>query len=251
MYEQARFLLAGDKALCVELGYGISPEINHRVRNLSLALGRQQIPGITDLVPTYRSILVYYDPILISYAELEAKIRSLEDHLVEAVAVVPRVVEIPTVYGGDYGPDLEYVASHCGLSTEEVIKIHSGTDYLIYMMGFTPGFTYLGGISEKIATPRLRTPRVVVPAGSVGIAERQTGVYPTESPGGWQLIGRTPLELFDPDHDPPVAADTGDYLRFIPVTESEYLDIQGRVQSGSYTIVTQTAGKPNDDEMSC
>jgi KipI family sensor histidine kinase inhibitor len=206
-----------------------------------MALGRQPIPGITDLVPTYRSILVYYDPMRISYSELEAKIRALEDHSVEAIAYVPRVVEVPTVYGGGYGPDLEYVASHCGLSIEEVIRIHSGTDYLIYMMGFTPGFTYLGGMSEKIATPRLRTPRGVVPAGSVGIAEQQTGVYPTESPGGWQLIGRTPLDLFDPDRDPPVAVDTGDYLRFVPVTEGEYLDIQGRVRSGNYTIVTQIA----------
>jgi len=242
MYEQARFLLAGDKALCVELGDAVSPEINHRVRNLSLAVERQPIPGITDLVPTYRSILVYYDPMRISYAELEANIRALDDHLGEVVAEVPRVVEVPTVYGGDYGPDLEYVASHCGLSAEEVIGIHSGTDYLVYMMGFTPGFTYLGGMSEKIATPRLQTPRGVVPAGSVGIADRQTGVYPTESPGGWQIIGRTPIKLFDPDRDPPVAMDTGDYVRFVPVTESEYLDIHRQVQSGSYTIVTHIAG---------
>ena len=242
MYEQARFLPAGDKALCVELGDAISPEINHRVRALSLALGRELVPGITDLVPTYRSILVYYDPIRIGHSGLEARIRALELHLAGEVAEVPRVVEIPTVYGGGYGPDLEHVASHCGLSTDDVIKLHSGTDYLIYMMGFTPGFTYLGGMSEKIATPRLQTPRGVVPAGSVGIADGQTGVYPTESPGGWQLIGRTPLELFDPGRDPPVAVDVGDYVRFVPVTESEYLDIQGRVQSGRYTIVTKIAG---------
>ena len=242
MYEQARFLLAGDKAICVELGDAISPEINRRVRNLSLAVERQLILGITDLVPTYRSILVYYDPMLISYSELEARIRALENQLGDVTPEVPRVVEVPTVYGGDYGPDLELVARHSGLSTEEVIGIHSGTDYLIYMMGFTPGFTYLGGMSERIATPRLQTPREVVPAGSVGIADRQTGVYPTESPGGWQLIGRTPIELFDQDRDPPVAVDTGDYVRFVPVTESEYLDIQGRVQSGSYTIVTHMAG---------
>ena len=242
MYEQARFLPAGDKALCVELGDAISPEINHRVRNLSLVVEGQLIPGITDLVPTYRSILVYFDPLRISKPELEAKIRALENHLGEVVAEVPRVVEVPTVYGGGYGPDLKYVASHCGLSIEEVVRIHSGTDYLIYMMGFTPGFTYLGGMSEKIVTPRLQTPRGVVPAGSVGIAEQQTGVYPTESPGGWQLIGRTPLKLFDPDRAPPVVVDTGDYVRFVPVTESEYLDIQRQVQSRSYTIVTHRVG---------
>ena len=242
MYEQARFLLAGDKALCVELGDAISPEINHWVRSLSLAIERQLIPGITDLVPTYRSILVYYDPMRIHYSELEAEIRALKNHLGEVVVKAPRVIEIPTAYGSGYGPDLEYVSNHCRLSTEEVIRIHSSTDYLIYMMGFTPGFTYLGGMSEKIATPRLQNPRRVVPSGSVGIAEKQTGVYPTESPGGWQLIGRTPLKISDPDRDPPVEVNTGDHVRFVQVTEGEYLDIQRQVQLGTYTIAMQTAG---------
>jgi len=240
MYDRGRFLLAGDKALCVELGDAISPEINHRVRNLSLVIEKNSIPGITELVPTYSSILVYYDPMRISYAELEAKIRALENSLWDVVSLGTRIIEVPTIYGGRYGPDLEYVASHCGLSAEEVIRIHSGTDLLVYMMGFTPGFTYLGGMAEKIATPRLQIPRGVVPAGSVGIAEQQTGVYSIESPGGWQLIGRTPLQLFDPARDPPVVLGPGDYLRFVAVTELEYLDIQGRVQSGDYTIVAQT-----------
>ena len=242
MYQQARFLLAGDKALCVELGDAISPEINQRVRNLFLAVEKQSIIGITDLVPTYRSVLVYYDPMRITYSELEAKIRALEDRLEDAVVEAPRVHQIPTVYGGDYGPDLVYVASHNRLSIEEVISIHSGTDYPIYMMGFTPGFTYLGGMSKGIATPRLQAPRVVVPAGSVGIADEQTGIYPTESPGGWQLIGRTPIRLFDPDRDPPVAVETGDYVRFVPVVESEYLGIQNQIQAGSYTIATHQVG---------
>ena len=242
MYQQARFLLAGDKALCVELGDAISPEINQRVRHLFLAVEKQSIIGITDLVPTYRSVLVYYDPMRINYSELEAKIRALEDRLEDSIVEAPRVREVPTVYGGDYGPDLVYVASHNGLSIEEVISIHSGTDYPIYMMGFTPGFTYLGGMSKGIATPRLQTPRVVVPAGSVGIADEQTGIYPTESPGGWQLIGRTPIRLFDPDRDPPVAVETGDYMRFVQVVESEYLDIQSQIQAGSYTIATHQVG---------
>ena len=233
MYRQARFLPAGDKALCVELGDAISPEINHRVRSLFLAVEKQLISGITDVVPTYRSILVYYDPMRIAHSELEAQLRSLNDRLENVVVEAPKVVEVPTVYGGEYGPDLEYVARYSGLSTEEVVRIHSGTDYLVYMMGFTPGFTYLGGMSERIATPRLQTPRVTIPAGSVGIAEQQTGVYPIESPGGWQLIGRTPIKIFDPNRDPPVAVETGDYMRFVPVSEGEYLDFQRRMEVGS------------------
>ena len=127
-----------------------------------------------------------------------------------------------------------HVAEHNGLTEEEVIALHSGTDYLVYMMGFTPGFTYLGGMSEKIATPRLQTPRTAIPAGSVGIAERQTGVYPIESPGGWQLIGRTPVQLFDPSKQPPVIAEPGDYIRFVPVSPEEYGRIYEEVRNGVY-----------------
>jgi KipI family sensor histidine kinase inhibitor len=228
MYRQPRFLPAGDRALCVELGDVISPEINHRVRSLFLAVEQQSISGIMDVVPAYRSILVYYDPMRIAPSELEAQLRALNDRLESVVVESPKVVAVPTVYGGEYGPDLEYVARYSGLSTEEVVRIHSGTDYLVYMMGFTPGFTYLGGMSERIATPRLQTPRVAIPAGSVGITEQQTGVYPIESPGGWQLIGRTPIRIFDPDRDPPVAVEPGDYMRFVPVSESEYMDFQRR-----------------------
>ena len=233
MYRQARFLPAGDKALCVELGDAISPEINHRVRSLFLAVEKHMIPGIMDVVPTYRSILVYYDPMRIAHPDLKAQLSALNANLENVRVAAPKVVEVPTIYGGEYGPDLEYVARHSGLSTREVVHIHSGTDYLVYMMGFTPGFTYLGGMSERIATPRLQTPRVAIPAGSVGIAERQTGVYPIESPGGWQLIGRTPIRIFDADRDPPVAVETGDYLRFVPISEGEYLDLQRQIEVGS------------------
>lgn len=233
MYRQARFLPAGDKALCVELGDAISPEINHRVRSLLLAVDKELIPGITDVVPTYRSILVYYDPMSIDHSELEAQLCALNDHLENVNVDAPKVVEVPTVYGGEYGPDLEYVAEYNGLNTDEVVRIHSGTDYLVYMMGFTPGFTYLGGVSERIATPRLQTPRVAIPAGSVGIAEQQTGVYPIESPGGWLLIGRTPIKIFDADRDPPVAVEAGNYVRFVPVSEGEYLNLQRQREVGS------------------
>ena len=234
MYQHSRFLPAGDMALSIELGDDISPETNRRVRDLSLALQMESIPGIIDQVPTYRSVLLYYDPLRLPLRELQERLRTLEERPKDADIEAPNLVEIPTVYGGEYGPDLDHVAEHTGLTTEEVIRLHSGADYLVYMMGFTPGFTYLGGMSERIATPRLQTPRTAIPAGSVGIAERQTGIYPTESPGGWQLIGRTPLHLFDPQRDPPVVVDAGDYVRFVPINESAYLELDREARAGTY-----------------
>jgi len=167
----------------------------------------------------------------------------MEGALAEGEAAAPRLGEIPTLYGGEYGPDIGAVAQHNGISEAEVISIHSGADYLVYMMGFLPGFPYLGGMSERIATPRLQTPRPSIPAGSVAIAERQTGIYPVESPGGWRIIGRTPVRLFDPGREPPVGIEPGDYLRFVPVDESGYADVQSRTRAGTYTPVTREWGK--------
>ncbi len=239
MYQRARFLPAGDKALVVELGDSITPEINRKVRDLLAAIENQGIPGLVDLVPSYRSLLVYYDPLCLSLPELEELLSALEQNLDQADLKAPRVVEIPTLYGGEYGPDIGQVAKHNGLALEEVIRIHSGAEYLVYMMGFTPGFPYMGGMSERIATPRLQTPRTAIPAGSVGIAEQQTGVYPIESPGGWQLIGRTPVQLFDPQREPPVVVTVGDYIRFASITEEAYHDIQRQVRTGSYQLTTR------------
>jgi KipI family sensor histidine kinase inhibitor len=238
MYQSARFLPAGDKALAVELGDSITAEINRRVRDLLVAIENQGIPGIMDLVPTYRSLLVYYDPLRLSLPQLEERLAAVEQHLDQAPLKPLKVVEIPTLYGGKYGPDLGHVAEHNGLAPEEVIQIHSDAEYLVYMMGFTAGFPYLGGMPERIATPRLQTPRIAIPAGSVGIAEQQTGVYPIESPGGWQLIGRTPVQLFDPQRDPPTVVVAGDYIRFAPITEEAYHDIQRQVQAGSCQLTT-------------
>ena len=239
MYQRARYLPAGDKAVAVELGDSISATTNRRVRDLLVAIESQEIPGVMDLVPSYRSLLVYYDPLRLNLPQLEERLSGLEQNLDQAALHAPKVVEIPTLYGGEYGPDLDHVAGHTGLTAEEVIQIHSSADYLVYMMGFTPGFPYLGGMSEKIATPRLQTPRTVIPAGSVGIAEQQTGVYPIESPGGWQLIGRTPVQLFDPQRDPPVVVEAGDFIRFAPITETTYRVVQQQVQVGSHQLTTR------------
>jgi KipI family sensor histidine kinase inhibitor len=236
MAEGTRYLAAGDAALVVEFGDLIDPAINRRVRELCLAVDRARPDGVRDLVPTYRSLLVAYDPRVTTFDALRARLADLETDLATTPPPPPRVIEIPTAYGGEFGPDLQLVAEHAGLTVDEVVAIHSGTSYLVYMMGFSPGFTYLGGMSERIATPRLKTPRTAVPAGSVGIAQQQTGIYPVESPGGWQLIGRTPVSLFDPSRHPPVIVEAGDYIRFVPVARDEYTQIQESIRLNRWTL---------------
>jgi inhibitor of KinA len=243
MSQYPKYLPLGDRALCIELGDSISEATNRWVHGLSREIGRLGARGVLEVVPTYRSLVVYYDPQRISYADLTSRIGEMEAPLGEGEAVDTRLVEIPTLYGGEYGPDIGDVAQHNGISEAEVIRIHSGTDYLVYMMGFLPGFPYLGGMSERIAAPRLVSPRASIPAGSVAIAERQTGIYPVESPGGWRLIGRTPIRLFDPGREPPVEIEPGDYLRFVSVDESEYADVQSRMRAGTYTLVTRQMGR--------
>jgi inhibitor of KinA len=206
----------------VEIGDEIHPEINRKIRGLVLALEARQIRGVRGYIPTYRSLFVQYDPVEILFHELIEQIKQVESQLEAAAIPEPKIVEIPVVYGGEFGPDLEFVATHNNLSREEVIALHVGRDYLVYMLGFTPGFCYLGGMSEQLETPRLAEPRTCIPAGSVGIAGKQTGIYPIDSPGGWQLIGKTPLCLFDPDRDPVTLIKAGDYVRFIQIDEQEY-----------------------------
>jgi inhibitor of KinA len=234
-----RYLVAGDAALVVEFGDAIDPTINRRVRELLLAVEAARVPGVRDLVPTYRSLLVSYDPRQTTFEALKARLAPFEDGLASATIPPPRVVEIPTAYGGAFGPDLGFVAGHNHLTELEVVSIHAGSDYLVYMMGFSPGFTYLGGMSERIATPRLKTPRTAIPAGSVGIAQQQTGIYPVESPGGWQLIGRTPVSLFDPSRVPPVVVEAGDYIRFVPVSADEYEAIGKSMRAGAWSLTVR------------
>ena len=241
MYQQPRFRLGGDRALYIEVGDAISPEVNRRVKGLLDAIDEAAIEGVEALSPTYRSILVYYDPLKIPLEELKQRLSDLGRALPDASSSEASIFEIPTLYGGEFGPDLDFVASHTGLSPEEVIRIHAGTDYLVYMVGFNPGFPYLGGMSEKIAVPRLETPRVKIPAGSVGIAETQTGIYPLESPGGWRLIGRSPLKMFDPSRDPPALVEAGDLVRFVSINEARYQEIQGEVEAGRYRVTIHRA----------
>lgn len=217
------FAPVGDCALSAVFGDKISPDINKRIRHVVTALSEETASGIVEMVPTYASLLVVYDPLIVSYEELCHHIRCIAaDAKSGETSDTVRIVEIPTVYGGEYGMDIENVCNHTGLSESEVVAMHSGTDYLVYMLGFIPGFTYLGGMNQALATPRLSTPRTLIPAGSVGIAGAQTGIYPSESPGGWQIIGRTPLTLYDSSKEQPTLLSAGDYVRYVPITEEEY-----------------------------
>jgi KipI family sensor histidine kinase inhibitor len=245
MLTPPRVLPAGDRALVVEYGATIDERVNARVRGLAAVLDATAPPGLIETVPTYRSLMVHYDPLRLAVSELERILRAADAGLVDQTVPERRTVEVPVVYGGEFGPDLPGVAAHNGLSEDDVVAIHAATDYLIFMLGFMPGFPYLGGLSPRIATPRLSTPRTVVPAGSVGIAGQQTGIYPTDSPGGWRLIGRTPLRLFDAAHTPPVLFEAGDYLRFIPVTAAEAAAVAIAVASGAFAPVIRVTRAHN------
>ncbi len=246
MYGQPRFLPGGDRALFLEFGNAISPELNREVRRALLAIENARIPGVIEAVPTYRSLLIYFDPLKISSKELKDKIETLTQQAPNSRLPQPTVTEIPTVYGNDYGPDLDFVANYHYLSPDEVIRIHTSAIYLVCMIGFTPGFAYLGGMSPGIATPRRGTPRISVPSGSVGIGANETGVYAVESPGGWQLIGRTPLRLFDPSRQPPALLQSGNYVTFTSISPQEFIRIREEVEQGTYQV-KQTLLTENDD----
>lgn len=213
----------GDRAISIDFGQVIDPTINRHIRQTIERIKELQLDGIIELVPTYCALLVEYDAMLYSYSEICNIIEpTLEEGMTNTTNELVTVVEVPTVYGGDFGPDLSFVASHNHLSEDEVISIHSGTDYLVYMLGFIPGFTYLGGMDSRIATPRLSSPRTLIPAGSVGIAGEQTGTYPSDSPGGWQIIGRTPVTMYDMSKAQAALLKAGDYVRYVPIDESEF-----------------------------
>ena len=217
----------GDRAISIDFGQVIDPKINRHIRQTIERIKALQLEGIIELVPTYCALLVEYDAMQYSYSEICNIIEpTLEEGMTDTTNELLTVVEVPTVYGGDFGPDLSFVASHNHLSEDEVISIHSGTDYLVYMLGFIPGFTYLGGMDPRIATPRLSSPRTLIPAGSVGIAGEQTGTYPSDSPGGWQIIGCTPVTMYDMSKKQAALLRAGDYVRYVPIDDTEFYRIK-------------------------
>ena len=217
-----RIVPAGESALIVEFAERIDPEVNARAIACAEAIQAARLAGVRDVVPTYRSVAVYFDPL---HTDGEALRQRLEQEAAPQFrpSAAPRApVRIPVCYGGDLGPDLAGVASFAGMAQADVVRAHADATYRVFLLGFVPGFAYLGMVDQRIAMPRHATPRLRVPAGSVGVAGVQTGVYPAETPGGWQLIGRTPVKPFDPLRDDPFLMKAGDAVQFYPIDRAEY-----------------------------
>lgn len=234
--QDVKILTAGDSSLLLQFGNAIDPEINARIAATVQMMKEQHIEGVVDLIPAFCSLLINYDPRVISYGEMRRRMEKILSVEIAAGARKKKIYEIPVCYGGELGPDLATIAEHAGLTEQEVIDIHSSSDYLIYMLGFLPGFTYLGGLDERIHTPRLANPRIRIPAGSVGIGGSQTGIYPMDSPGGWQLMGMTPVKTYDPEREIPILVEAGDYIRFVPIDRDAYECIQSEVAQGTYQV---------------
>ena len=220
---EPRFLPLGDSGLVVEFGGDeISDAANEAVLALRTTLEARRLPGVRETLPTYRSLLVVYDPARVSASELRAAVTTLLGRTDRVSLPAGRRVEIPTVYGGTHGPDLASVAAELGMSESQVVAAHAGTEYRVYMTGFSPGFPYMGTLPPAIRVPRLRSPRTRVPVRSVAMAGMQTGVYPTSTPGGWRLLGRTPLRIYDPARPDPFLLEAGDHVRFVGISAEEY-----------------------------
>lgn len=232
-----RLLDAGDAAVTIEFGATISPEGVARVaafeRTLDAARAHGALPGVIETVPTFRSLTVLYDPLVTGRAELDPVLRALLGQPPTPAASAPRCWRLPVCYGGAFGADLTEVAAACGLTPEAVVQLHAGTGFTVYMLGFMPGFPFLGSLPEALAMPRRREPRLRVPAGSVAIAGRLSAIYPWESPGGWQLLGRCPVPLFDAAAASPVLLAPGDQIAFEPVSAERHAEIDAALRQGA------------------
>lgn len=229
--EDIRFLSAGDSALLLEFENKISPEISRKVIDIMHLIDRQHVEGIIEMIPAYRTLLIIFEPRVISAETIEKRVRDLKRQKPMHRQEGHKMLRIPVCYGGEYGPDLKAAAQYTGLAEEEIIRLHTEVPYRIYMIGFLPGFPYLGGLDSRLFVPRLENPRLKVPAGSVGIGGEQTGIYPMESPGGWNIIGRTPIRLFAPEREPAVLYEAGDTICFYPVDEEEYERIRQKEEA--------------------
>ncbi|RLQ21631.1 5-oxoprolinase subunit PxpB [Seongchinamella sediminis] len=220
---------AGENALMLYLGDETSPQVSARVQAAAVAVEATLGEDLVDLVPSYASLLVVYNPMTTDHLSVAQRIHHSLDTLESAAAAEGEEVVLPVYYHPEAGEDLEALAARASMSVDEVIALHSGCEYRVYAIGFAPGFAYLGQVDQRIAAPRLATPRQKVPRGAVAIADRQTAVYPAQSPGGWNLIGRCPLRMFDPNATPTMPVSVGDRVRFEPVDRSRFLALGGEL----------------------
>ncbi|MCU1242235.1 MAG: sensor histidine kinase inhibitor, KipI family [Candidatus Acidoferrum typicum] len=224
--DATRFQRASDQSLLVYFGHQITLEAHDRIRKLLRLLEMEPIAGVRNLHPAYCSVLIKFDPLHRDHDELEQILLRYIEGLENVSLPQPREVEIPVCYGGEHGPDLNEVSAIHSMSPEQVVALHSSTSYLVYFLGFVPGFAYLGGLPEALLTPRLATPRRIVPAGSVGIAGNQTGIYPVATPGGWRLLGRTPIPMFRPDRNDLSFLSIGNRVRFMPISPEKFAALE-------------------------
>ena len=234
IYAEPRFLPAGDMAIAVELGDEISRAVSGRVLALDYLLQQAAIPGVSETVPSFRSVLVYYDPFVVGYEDLVLALRDLASRARNDVLRPARTIELPCSYGGELGFDLDPVAARLGLSPAEVARLHSNADYYVDFVGFTPGLPYLSGMPDRLHIPRLETPRVKTPPGSVSIGGMQCCIYSVESPGGFWVVGRTPVRLYDPAAPDPILLRAGDHVRFRAIDRPEFDEIAAAVEAGRY-----------------
>jgi len=234
IWSEPRFLPCGDRALSVELGDEITRDINARILALEYLIHQKRVPGVGETVPSYRALLVYYDPVAVGYEALTATLRGLLAEARPEVLPPVRTVELPCCYGGELGFELEAAAAKLGLVPEEMARLHAGADYYVYFVGFTPGLPYMTGMPERLTIPRLTNPRLKTPPGSVSIGGVQCCIYSVESPGGFWVLGRTPVRLYDPTAPDPILLRAGDHVRFRPIDRAEYDAVAAEVDAGRY-----------------
>lgn len=233
-----------EDALTINLGSKVDEKINRQLVQLKAAVTELELEGITDIVLSYTSLIIYFDVLKADSNKITAALKTLDLAELKDLEYAYKVVKIPVCYGGEFGPDIERFKEN-GLTPEEVINMHSNTEYLVYMLGFMPGFPFLGGLNEKLFKARLESPRTNIPAGSVGIGGQQTGMYPFDSPGGWNLLGRTPVPLYDSSREDAILYEAGDRIIYTVIDEAEYDRIKEAYGKGEYTVETEYRGEAN------